>query len=517
MKKLIYILIIILIICMNLGAKILDRFDNIYKWKSEQEQGVYMKLRFDDGIQGKCAKIEFDFKNGSWLQIKRDYPIDLSKYNGISFSIKGKGALNDLQFKLVDIDGTTYGKTIKGVTFISDWKKVGIKFDDMNYFWGGSDKKLDLKYIREIFFAVVKNEGGKGEVWIDELETGIGGIYNAQEPQSRFYKVKGDRKVAYKAYRWIKSMQQKSGIVLSYENDSKPYAWLYDQALCLIVFAREDKSAAEKLLDILVKLQKPEGYWNDGFIIEYKQGKVSLSSEDKKKWFKSRVTGILYEYDNQWVGSVAWTVYAIYKYGKITGDKSYYKYALKGAKWLLTQQREDGSFHTVTEGNLDVWWALYFTGFKKEADRLKNYLISKVWNKKEKRFNVASNNDEVYLDCQTWGASFARAAGLPEYGLYSLAFAKRYLSCKTFDGLISGFDATGPYTVWNEGTLQYIVAGGKDAQFYLEQMNKQQREDGALQHSHEGFSKGGAWHTIMYGVGPTAWLYFANSDEPFIY
>ncbi len=518
MYKLICLFLMILWNVLNLESKSIDKFDNPGSWKTEYEQGVTMTVRPYSGIQNRCVKIKFHFNSGSWLQIKKDFPIDLSKYKGVSFFIKGKGKVNDLQFKLVDIDGTTYGKTIKGVTKIPEWKKINIKFDDMNYFWGGADKKLDLKYIREIFFSIVKNRGGSGEVYIDNLETGISGIYKSQHKQSRFYKVIGDRKVAHKAYKWIKSMQQKSGLILSYEGDTKPFSWLYDQALCLIVLAKEDRKAAKKLLNILIKLQKSPGYWNDGFIIRTKKNTaVHLGKEDKKKWFSSGVDGVLYEYDNQWVGSVAWTVYSIYRYGEITGDKSYYKYALKGARWLIKQQREDGSFHNVTEGNLDVWWALYFTGYKNAAERLKNYLINKVWNKTEKRFNVASDNTELYLDCQTWGASFTRGAGVPEYGLYSLAFAKKYLECRTFDTLTTGFDATGPYTVWNEGTLQYIVAGGEKAQFYLGQMNKQQRIDGALQHSHEGFSKGGAWHTVMYGVCPTAWLYFANTGEPFIY
>ena len=69
--------------------------------------------------------------------------------------------------------------------------------------------------------------------------------------------------------------------------------------------------------------------------------------------------------------------------------------------------------------------------------------------------------------------------------------------------------------VWNEGTGQYVAAGGKAADDFLQELLAQQRADGAMPGSPNEFSGGGVWTTRWHGVAPTAWLYNALNGEPF--
>ncbi|MCS7151198.1 MAG: hypothetical protein NZ928_02280 [Endomicrobia bacterium] len=483
-----------------LTADFVDSMESLFLWTASAEemnkpQGSKIKIFLDKGIKDNAIKIVFELGNkGRWAQIEKSFYKDISEYNSIKFFLRGGGEPANLQFKIEDMDGTVYGKTFSDITSLSNWKEIKLLYSDLEYFWGGSDKNLDTANIKKVYFAVTGLRSQKGYVLIDDLTffKSPPKVKLPKVPQEKFYTVKKNPSIAKKAAQWIKKQQKDTGLVASFENEEPAYAWTYDQALALLVFAHEDKTAAKKLLAVFAKLQNPDGSWYDGYI--------STSCEPAT--------------DNLWIGSVAWMSFAIAKYSRITNDVEYLPVAKKACEWLKSKMHEDGSIHDSTEGNLDCWWAFFYNGYHTEAERVKNFILSNLWNETEKRFNTGRNNPEVYLDPQTWGAEFLKAIGEEEKARWALSFAEENLKCTTFDDRIVGFDTSGPFTVWNEGTLQYVCAGGRNAQFYLDNINRQQREDGALQHSHERFHQGGIWHTTMYGVAPTAWLYFAHTESP---
>jgi hypothetical protein len=96
-----------------------------------------------------------------------------------------------------------------------------------------------------------------------------------------------------------------------------------------------------------------------------------------------------------------------------------------------------------------------------------------------------------------------------------LDFAYLKLKITLADGSLSGFDTAGPYTIWNEGTAQYISAHGKNKQFYLNELSRQQNPDGSMNHSPENFEKPGVWHVNWPSVAATSWYYFAQTVSPF--
>jgi hypothetical protein len=80
-----------------------------------------------------------------------------------------------------------------------------------------------------------------------------------------------------------------------------------------------------------------------------------------------------------------------------------------------------------------------------------------------------------------------------------------------------GFDGQGsPWAIWNEGTGQYIAAGGEGANRFLGELIAQQEPNGALSNSLDEYAGGGVWTTRWHGVAPTAWFYFALQGGPFL-
>ena len=74
----------------------------------------------------------------------------------------------------------------------------------------------------------------------------------------------------------------------------------------------------------------------------------------------------------------------------------------------------------------------------------------------------------------------------------------------------------GPASIWNEGTAQYVSAGGEDAQAFLDMLLAQQHSDGSMPGSTEDWPANAfGWLTTWSGLAPTSWLYFALTGAPF--
>ena len=154
--------------------------------------------------------------------------------------------------------------------------------------------------------------------------------------------------------------------------------------------------------------------------------------------------------------------------------------------------------------------------FANEAEGIKNCLLDNYWDEAMGRFKGGQAWQQPYLDNQTWGSAFLKAIGESRRAHRALSYAWEVLRLPGQGGQVYGFDGqAGPWSVWNEGTGQYIATGGKGASDLLQELLAQQRWDGAMPASPDDFSGGGVWTTRWHGVAPTAWLYNALCGEPF--
>ena len=166
------------------------------------------------------------------------------------------------------------------------------------------------------------------------------------------------------------------GLLKSWDEDAS-YAWLYDQALALLVLTKTRVSQARKLAETLQSLQNPDGSWYAGY--------DHLNNEP-------------IDDPTRPVGAIAWLVYALSQYAFRCCSSSAFQTAKRGAAWLAILQRQDGSLPALpgettapTEPNLDAWWAFRVTGYHEEADALQNYLLNEVWDSVIKRFKSSGN------------------------------------------------------------------------------------------------------------------------------
>ncbi len=453
-----------------------------------------------EGRDGKALQLTYslDKCNNSYVEVvfTFDPPIDLSSYDHLVIDWRGNQTANSLNVGMNDTELQKIAPLYRHVTQKTWWGPLVVPFKYI-----GSD--LNLTTVRTIFISVkndsnttdYEDEGGVSNIAIDNLR-----VVNisARKVPSDFEVVKPDTNASKAAANWIASQQQPNGLIKSWKDEIYALAHLYDQALALIIFSQENMSEnATQLVDALVKLQNGDGSWNKTF--NYSTNKS--------------VT------DDIWIGDVAWTVYALDRYIELGGDNPLAETARDaGAKWLQGQiELSSGCLQNrPVEGAIDTWWALWALDKTEEADNLMDCIVSSYWDEEMGRFKAGKDDWKPVTDVQTWGAAMLTATGEREKALRALSYAREALSVSSSDSQVSGMgDQAGPWSVSNECTGQYIVAGGEGSNQMLQELISQQRDDGAMPGSPDNFKGAGIWNTQWQGVAPTAWLYFASNKGPF--
>lgn len=193
----------------------------------------------------------------------------------------------------------------------------------------------DFGDVRAIYISVAKKDGDVGDVGsliIDELQ-----YLNAaaRTVPSGFEPVTVPPTVTRKAADWIAARQKPGGLLQSWQEEypqdpAKDFAWLYDQALGLIVLSETNLEKADLLAKALHIVQNPDGSWYDGYHF------ATLTPVNTVKP----------------VGANAWLVYALMRYYSMSRNQTAQQDSLEGATWLATLQRLDGSLGAGTEQNL---------------------------------------------------------------------------------------------------------------------------------------------------------------------
>ncbi len=443
-------------------------------------------------------------ENGNWAQIRCDFdpPLDLSAYDHLRLDWRGDPAeANSLEIGLIDQVTTTQRIFARGyhhATHRSWWGQLVIPFEFLAPWHGGT---FDPEHVVALFVSVVKDgdedTGGTGSLAIDNLSA-----YSvaSRSVPADFSTASSNTRASVLAARWLASQQQETGLLKSWLEESVCTAHIYDQALALIVFSHERMwPEADAIVEALVQAQNPDGSW-------YKSYDCSTAA-------------LPCVHCHKWEGDIAWATYALGRYRLLGGPHPGAGLAMcRGSGWLAT--RIDSSDYCLvidhTEGTIDAWWALQAAGYADEAAGIRDCLLTHYWDEAMGRFKGGRDWWQPYLDNQTWGGALLKAIGEEEKARRALSYAREVLLLPARGGQVFGFDGQGgPWSVWNEGTGQYIATGGDGADDLVLELLGQQRENGAMAGSPDEYSGGGIWTTRWHGVAPTAWLHFALNNEPF--
>jgi hypothetical protein len=471
-------------------------------------QGTSGAVRAIAGQTGQARELAYDIGalNGAWAQIRCNFSptLDVSQFDHFRIDWRGSTAGNSIELAVVDeLDGKAriFGRGWHHATQRSWWGRLVVPLDFLAPWTPGTT--LNRSRIVGVFLSVVKDgsddDGGTGSLAIDNFAA----IGLATRTVPTTFETPGGNPVAARsAATWLASQQMPSGLVKSWEEEQGSTAHTYDQALALQVFTRDGmEAAADKLALALAAAQnKVDGSW--------------------AKSYAAAVSPVTCVHCEKWLGDIAWAVLALSRYIEARGPQGNVQASRDlGAAYVARQVAADDCLNIDhTEGTIDAWWALHASNTPGNvADRVATCLARSYWDATMGRFRGGRTWWQPFLDNQTWGSAYLRATCNPVDARRALSYASHTLLTPARGGVLHGADGQGgPWAVWNEGTAQLVAAGARGSSQLLEELLAQQRDDGAMPGSPDGYAGGGIWDTTWHGVAPTAWLYFALTGSPFL-
>ena len=150
---------------------LLDAFEDASAWSPIRADGVALELGSDPGVHGRALRLDFDFHGGGGYAVaRRKVSLDLPANYRFTFRVKGASLPNNLEFKLLDESGdNVWWCNRRDFEFPPEWSEHAIRRREVTFAWGPLGGG-EPKHIAAIEFAVSAGHGGKGTVWLDDLE-----------------------------------------------------------------------------------------------------------------------------------------------------------------------------------------------------------------------------------------------------------------------------------------------------------------------------------------------------------
>lgn len=153
-------------------SRVLDGFESPETWKVITADGVSLKVSAEPGQTGTCARLDYDFSRGSgYAIIRKQFELPLPENYRISYSVRGEGPRNTMEFKLVDPSGdNVWWVNTRDYEWPREWTKITMPKRKIGFAWGPAGAGVPLKTVGFIEIVVTSSSGGKGAVWLDQLE-----------------------------------------------------------------------------------------------------------------------------------------------------------------------------------------------------------------------------------------------------------------------------------------------------------------------------------------------------------
>jgi F5/8 type C domain len=149
------------------GSRIfVDDFRDVSAWVGVPSPNVTLHL-----TSGEDALVAaYDFRGGAgWVGVRRALALDLPENWALSFRIRGEGAPNTLDVKLVDGTGeNVWWARREGFAPSREWRTVVVRKRQVNFAWGPAGGGA-IRRISALEIVLSAGEGGKGTFEVADL------------------------------------------------------------------------------------------------------------------------------------------------------------------------------------------------------------------------------------------------------------------------------------------------------------------------------------------------------------
>lgn len=156
-------------------TQVLDALDDVSVWRTAVSENVIASVHAAKGVHGGAMIMEFDLaRTAGYASAHRSLPTTLPEDYELSLWVRGEAGRNHFEIKFVDASGDNvwwYRKA--NYVFSGDWQEVRIKRRQIEFAWGPTEDRTLRKFERIEFGISAGRDGGRGNVWFDELSLKI--------------------------------------------------------------------------------------------------------------------------------------------------------------------------------------------------------------------------------------------------------------------------------------------------------------------------------------------------------
>ncbi|WP_395700887.1 discoidin domain-containing protein [Aquabacterium sp.] len=153
------------------GTRLLDGFEDLLPWAASASEQVSARIEPAAGPQGRALCLHYDFNGVSGYAVaRRRLALPLPARYAFTLQVRGEGASNQFQLKLVDASGdNVWWYQRPDFTPPAAWQPLKIRQRQIEFAWGPAADKT-LRQAAAIELVVASGQGGgRGQVCVDAL------------------------------------------------------------------------------------------------------------------------------------------------------------------------------------------------------------------------------------------------------------------------------------------------------------------------------------------------------------
>ena len=141
------------------------------EWQATVSGNAQLELSMVSAGRAQALKMGFDFKDGGGFVVARHaLSRPMPPEYAVRFRLRGRGAVNNLELKLVDATGQNVWRYVaKDLRLPARWKRMRVESREIEFAWGPSGGG-SLSQLGFIELAIVAGEGGMGTMWVADLQ-----------------------------------------------------------------------------------------------------------------------------------------------------------------------------------------------------------------------------------------------------------------------------------------------------------------------------------------------------------